>query len=72
MVSTLLICSRKISTVGIHGQGGQENSSDVQGKSLLGIWLQLCELEFAFEQTQVSCSAICIRTEATSHTTLLE
>jgi len=36
-VSTLLNCSRKISTVGIHGQGGQENLSDVQRKSSLGI-----------------------------------
>jgi len=36
-VSTLLSYSRKISTVGIHGQGGQEHSSDVHRKSLLGI-----------------------------------
>ena len=39
------------------GQGGQENLSDVQRKSSLGIWLWVCDLEFVFEQTLASRSA---------------
>jgi len=53
-------CSRKISTVDIHDQGGQENLSDVQRKSLLDILrpeavsgTPLLEQEFALREATV-------------------
>jgi len=68
-VSTLLNCSRKIYTVGIHDQGSQESLSDVERKSLLGIWLQVYELNsgIPLRQTRVR-----LRPEAISGTPLLE
>jgi len=51
-VSSLLNCFKKISTVNIPGQGGQEYLSDVYRNKLRPIWcLVVCELDFAFEQT---------------------